>query len=81
MLFYHYRCHDCCCQRSKAKSSSSDSGSSDDSDSDSSSDDDPNVKRSSITGKKIKMKVDKTKEDMMIEKGRRELLMFMNSQY
>ena len=48
---------------------------------DSSSEDDANVRRSVITGEIIKMKVDKTSEDHARERGRQELLAFMNAQY
>lgn len=51
-----------------------------DSDSDDS-DDDPNVRRSAITGKRIKMSLDRTSEDHARERGRKELLQFMNAQF
>lgn len=41
----------------------------------------PGVKRSIITGEVIKMKIDKTADDRARERGRAELLAFMNSQY
>merc|ERR1712079_386398 len=44
-----------------------------------SSSDDENVPRSSITGKKIKMYIKKTKDDLIREKARKDLLKFMNS--
>jgi hypothetical protein len=53
--------------------STSDSGGSSASDSD--------VPRSAISGKKIKMKLDKSQADLAAEKARKELLRFMNSQY
>ena len=38
-----------------------------------------NVRRSAISGKKIKMHVDKDEDDLVREKARKELLRFMNS--
>jgi hypothetical protein len=46
-----------------------------------SSDDGGEVRRSVITGKKIKMKIDKTDDDRAQEEARRQLLDFMNSSY
>jgi hypothetical protein len=37
------------------------------------------VRRSVITGRKIKMHIEKTDEDLVREKQRKELLKFMNS--
>lgn len=42
---------------------------------------DKGVRRSAITGKKIKMKVKKTKDDLAQEKARKDLLDFMNASY
>ena len=39
------------------------------------------VRRSAITGKKIKMNIDKDEDDLARDRGRKELLQFMNSQY
>jgi hypothetical protein len=36
------------------------------------------VKRSVITGKKIKMHINKTEDDLVREKARKDLLKFMN---
>jgi len=41
-------------------------------------DDDPNVRRSAISGKKIKMHIDKTADDLVRDKARKEMLKFMN---
>lgn len=47
-----------------------------------SSDDEPGVRRSAITGKKIKMKLEnQTTEDHARAAGRKHLLQFMNSQF
>ena len=51
---------------------------SDDDSSSSSGEDGPDVKRSVITGKKIKMHIDKTEDDLVREKARKDLLKFMN---
>jgi len=40
---------------------------------------DSNVKRSAISGKKIMMHIEKTEDDLVREKARKELLKFMNS--
>jgi len=37
------------------------------------------VRRSAISGKKIKMHIDKTDDDIVREKARKEMLKFMNS--
>ena len=37
------------------------------------------VRRSAISGKKIKMHIDKTSDDLVREKARKDLLQFMNS--
>ena len=50
-------------------------------DSDSDSSDDPEVRRSVITGKRIMMNLDRTNEDHARERGRKQLLQFMNSQF
>jgi len=39
------------------------------------------VPRSAISGKKIKMKLKRDAADKQMEKGRKEFLRFMNSQY
>jgi len=62
-------------KRRKKKKCRSSSGSSD-SDDDS---DDSNVRRSAISGKKIKMHIDKTEDDLVREHARKEMLKFMNS--
>ncbi|CAM9924747.1 unnamed protein product, partial [Sphacelaria rigidula] len=49
--------------------------------SNSDSSDDPNVRRSVITGKRIKMNLDRSNEDHARERGRKELLQFMNAQF
>jgi hypothetical protein len=59
-------------KKSKSKSKHSDNSSS------SSGEDGPDVKRSVITGKKIKMHVDKDADDLVREKARKDLLKFMN---
>lgn len=52
-----------------------------DSESDSS-DDEPGVRRSAITGKKIRMRLEnQTNEDQARAAGRKHLLQFMNSQF
>ena len=51
----------------------------DDDNSSFSGDDDPNTRRSAISGKKIKMHIDKDDDDLVREKARKELLRFMNS--
>ena len=51
----------------------------DDSSSSSGSDDGPNVRRSVITGKKIKMHIEKDADDIARESARKDLLKFMNS--
>lgn len=48
---------------------------------DSDSSDDPDVRRSVITGKRIMMSLDRTNEDHARERGRKQLLQFMNSQF
>lgn len=50
-------------------------------DSHSDSSDDPDVRRSVITGKRIMMNLDRTSEDHARERGRKQLLQFMNSQF
>lgn len=46
------------------------------------SDDEPGVRRSAITGKKIKMRLEnQTSEDHARAAGRKHLLQFMNSQF
>lgn len=40
-----------------------------------------NVRRSAVSGKKILLKVDKTKEDKVAENNRSELLKFLNASY
>lgn len=68
-------CIHCACWRQKREvSSDSEGSSSDDSD-------DPRVRRSVITGKKIKMRLEKDEHDKALDRGRKELLRFMNSQY
>lgn len=62
-----------CCQKRESSSDSEDGSSSSDSD-------DPKVKRSAITGKKIKMRVKKDEADKVLERTRKEMLRFMNSQ-
>lgn len=57
--------------RKRSKQYSDDSSSS-------SGEDGPNVKRSVITGKKIKMHIDKDDDDLVREKARKDLLKFMN---
>lgn len=52
-----------------------------DNDSEDSSDDDPNVRRSAISGKKIKLKIDKTKHDVVMDRARKDMLKFYNSQF
>ena len=64
----HDSCY--CCRKLQA-----DSGSSSDSS------DDPGVRRSVITGKRIMMNLDRTNEDHARERGRKQLLQFMNSQF
>jgi hypothetical protein len=44
-------------------------------------DKDDGVRRSAVSGKKIQMKVDKTKEDKLAETNRTELLKFLNASY
>ncbi|EYU42196.1 hypothetical protein MIMGU_mgv1a017311mg [Erythranthe guttata] len=39
------------------------------------------ARRSAVSGKKILLKVDKTKEDKLAENNRNELLKFLNSSY
>lgn len=39
------------------------------------------VRRSAVSGKKILMKVEKTKEDKLAENNRNELLKFLNASY
>ena len=71
-------------RREKKKSSKKEqrkksSGHSDDSSSSSSDGEDgPEVRRSVITGKKIKMHIDKTDDDLVRERARKEMLKFMN---
>lgn len=65
----------------KKDSSDSSSSSSSDSDSDSSSSDDGNVRRSIITGKKIKMHRETSTEDRLLEIERAAKRHYMNSQY
>jgi len=48
---------------------------------DSSSDSDPGAMRSAISGKKIKMKLDHSKEDKLRAKNQSQLLRFLNSTY
>lgn len=45
----------------------------------SSSDDDANVRRSAITGRRIKMHVDKDAGDLVLEKARKDFLRYVNS--
>jgi hypothetical protein len=59
-------------KESRKKSRHSDDSSSSDGE------DGPDVKRSVITGKKIKMHIDKTNDDLVREKARKDLLKFMN---
>eukprot|EP00518_Triparma_eleuthera_P004170 CAMPEP_0182455142 /NCGR_PEP_ID=MMETSP1319-20130603/1444_1 /TAXON_ID=172717 /ORGANISM="Bolidomonas pacifica, Strain RCC208" /LENGTH=299 /DNA_ID=CAMNT_0024653179 /DNA_START=69 /DNA_END=968 /DNA_ORIENTATION=+ len=66
-------------KKSQRSSSSSSSGSDSDSDSSSSSSSDDGALRSSITGKKIRMHIEKDEDDLMREKARKEMLQFMNS--
>lgn len=47
----------------------------------SSSDSDSDAPRSAISGKKIKMKLDRGKDDKQMEKGRKDFLRFINSQF
>lgn len=51
------------------------------SDSDPDTSDDPDVRRSVITGKRIMMNLDRTNEDHARERGRKQLLQFMNAQF
>ncbi|KJE91451.1 hypothetical protein CAOG_002584 [Capsaspora owczarzaki ATCC 30864] len=46
-----------------------------------STDADPNVRRSAISGQVIKMHVEKTEDDLEMEKKRQELLKFLNQKY
>ena len=46
-----------------------------------SSDEEPIARRSVITGKKLKLHVEKTDEDLAQEEARKNLLQFMNSSY
>ena len=57
-------------RRKKSKQHSDDSSSDEE--------DGPEVKRSVITGKKIKMHIDKTDDDLVRERARKEMLKFMN---
>lgn len=66
---------------SRKESSDSSSSSSSDSDSESSSSDDGNVRRSIITGKKIKMHRETSTEDRLLEIERAAKRHYMNSQY
>ncbi|PIN04959.1 hypothetical protein CDL12_22506 [Handroanthus impetiginosus] len=44
-------------------------------------DKDDGARRSAVSGKKILMKLEKTKEDKLAEKNRNELLKFLNASY
>ncbi|KAL6513283.1 hypothetical protein OROGR_020769 [Orobanche gracilis] len=39
------------------------------------------ARRSAVSGKKLLLKIDKTKEDKMAENNRNELLKFLNASY
>ena len=65
-------------KRKKAKDDDSSSDSDSDSDSDSSSSDGKEVRRSAITGKKIRMKIDKDDNDEIRDRHREQLLSFLN---
>jgi hypothetical protein len=65
-------------RRHKSKTSDGDDDGDSTSSSSSSGEDGPDVKRSVITGKRIRMHIDKTEDDLVRDKARKDILKFMN---